>query len=623
MNYISACVAWESGQPREPLARMFGSVSSHAGPFDSLVEGPAALGTATDPGRHPTIRSACGDGEVFLVADCRLDDIEDLRAALGAPSGVTDVELLLLGYRRWGIDLPQHLFGDYAFILWDSIRHALFASRDPFGIKQLVYARTDSSLYVAGDVEMILGTSAVSLELSEDAVVNYLGWSTSRDDRTFFRDVFKLPGGHSLVAERKSFRLLRHWHPPKTALRLNNREEYHEEFRRLFARAVKTRMRGSTVIQVSGGLDSSCIATVASRLVEDGELAERSVRGAAALHPGLPCDEQTYIEAVASHAKFPIDTWDGTQSLDLDLVAPDIAAPSSRTVLTGGTQGDVEIAKRSGAEALLNGSGGDQLGMPTGVLTDLVARLKWMEAFRHIFLVPGATLPRGLTRVRGVLSNLLPDTLRPLLRRLRRKPTPAPWLMSIGTATRSGVLDSSIVPVSHYSYVEKRHWEDLSTGRLPSSVDDFQRHSYRNGLESRFPFLDRALTTFVLSIPFDNWPPPKTDERLHRHAMAQLLPPVIAKRRSKALFTSALARRVERNLPLIRDLFGGSEWLAGQFVDQAGARKLLAKVDDSSRGTHGFFDWHGLWSIATLEAWLRAIKRYSAQPRLEGEAHAG
>jgi asparagine synthase (glutamine-hydrolysing) len=603
---------------------MMASVPCDSDASESITVGPASLSATTTRREAPPAiwRSFGGDDSgVVLVADCRLDDADALRATLGASPDVAEVALLGLGYERWGFDLPQHLFGDFAFALWDSRKRLLFASRDPFGVSPLVYARLPSRFYVASNVEMILGIPSISRDVSESSVVDYLGWDNRYVDRTFFREIFNVPGGHSLIARSDSTRIVRHWYPPAKALRLSGTEEYQEEFRRLFRRAVKARLRGSTVIHVSGGLDSSAIISVAGQLVDDGEVNLWSVRGAAALHPGLACDEQPFIEAVASHVDIPIETWNGTQSLNFDLDDPSIAAPGSRIVLSGGTEGDVEIAKSVGAKALLNGSGGDQLGTPAGVLTDLIAHGKWKQAFRHTFLFPGATLPIGLARARRALTNFVPEPVRRRIRTLRPKPSRPPWLNPNLSGDVSGSDEQLTRSVRHYSFVEKRHWQQLTAGRLPASIDWFQRHSHRHGLESRFPFLDRALATFVMSIPYDHWPPPFSDERFHREALRKVLPPVVATRRTKAEFAPALARRVRAAFASIYDIFWGNEWLASRFVDQSAARSLLAKLQRAPE-SEDFFEWYGAWSIATLETWLRAIKRYSPGASSRGDADA-
>jgi asparagine synthase (glutamine-hydrolysing) len=80
------------------------------------------------------------DGDVWIVADARVDAQRDLIAELHAKGqevqpGVTDVELILRAYLAWGEDCVEHLLGDFTFGIWDGPQHRLFCARDQMGVK--------------------------------------------------------------------------------------------------------------------------------------------------------------------------------------------------------------------------------------------------------------------------------------------------------------------------------------------------------------------------------------------------------------------------------------------------------------------------------------------------------
>ena len=52
-----------------------------------------------------------------LVWDGRVDARESL---LSGRSHITDAQLIIESYRRWGVDCLKHLIGEFAFILWDA-----------------------------------------------------------------------------------------------------------------------------------------------------------------------------------------------------------------------------------------------------------------------------------------------------------------------------------------------------------------------------------------------------------------------------------------------------------------------------------------------------------------------
>src|SRR6266849_5578072 len=67
-----------------------------------------------------------GGGRYVLVADVRLDNRDELAAALDIPAaaaqGICDAAILLTALERWDDACFSRLVGDYAFALWDGTR---------------------------------------------------------------------------------------------------------------------------------------------------------------------------------------------------------------------------------------------------------------------------------------------------------------------------------------------------------------------------------------------------------------------------------------------------------------------------------------------------------------------
>src|SRR5258706_2618959 len=112
-----------------------------------LVEGAASLGNTRlaviDPegGRQP-MRSR--DGRYVLVHNGEIYNFRELRGeleALGVAFATrSDSEVLLQGYAVWGEALPARLDGMFAFAVWDTREHVLFAARDRLGVKPFFYS---------------------------------------------------------------------------------------------------------------------------------------------------------------------------------------------------------------------------------------------------------------------------------------------------------------------------------------------------------------------------------------------------------------------------------------------------------------------------------------------------
>src|SRR5438094_313995 len=85
------------------------------------------------------------DGRAWIVADARIDGrgelIRQLRPhAAGLEDTATDAELILRAWHVWGEECVLHLYGDFAFAVWDEGSRALFCVRDHVGVKPFYYA---------------------------------------------------------------------------------------------------------------------------------------------------------------------------------------------------------------------------------------------------------------------------------------------------------------------------------------------------------------------------------------------------------------------------------------------------------------------------------------------------
>lgn len=85
-------------------------------------------------------------GDLAIAADARIDNRDELIAALGLmdrPSDkITDSQLILAAYEKWGDRCPEKLLGDFAFAIWDGRSQRLFCARAPMGVKPFYYYRS-------------------------------------------------------------------------------------------------------------------------------------------------------------------------------------------------------------------------------------------------------------------------------------------------------------------------------------------------------------------------------------------------------------------------------------------------------------------------------------------------
>ncbi len=125
----------------------------------------------------------------------------------------TDSEVLVHGYEEFGDALLPKLRGMFGFVIWDSVKKELFGARDSFGIKPFYYAQMGDSFLFGSEIKAFLPHPHFARELNRDLLSDYLLWNCVPGTDTFFKNVRKLPPGHSFHLRDGALKLHRYFIP--------------------------------------------------------------------------------------------------------------------------------------------------------------------------------------------------------------------------------------------------------------------------------------------------------------------------------------------------------------------------------------------------------------------------
>src|SRR5215212_4462972 len=213
------------------------------------------------------------NGEVYNHADYR----EDLESRGHVYSTHCDTETILHLYEDFGDGCVEHLRGMFTFAIWDRNKRELFIARDRLGVKPLYYVHTDDgSLYFASEIKALLEAGAVRPELNYAALPDYLANHATSGEETLFRGVRRLMPGHWMLWRDGELKIERYWdvHFSRDGEADGARksdDEYVAEWSELFRESVRLRLMADVPLGMflSGGIDSSAIAAVMSRMVSE------------------------------------------------------------------------------------------------------------------------------------------------------------------------------------------------------------------------------------------------------------------------------------------------------------------------------------------------------------------
>src|SRR5215813_5730046 len=203
-------------------------------------------------GRQPMTLS---DGSTSVVLNGAIYNFLQLRKDLETRGCVfgsrTDTEVLLHGYRVWGIDgLLQRIRGMWAFALWDVRQRKLFLVRDRLGVKPLIFGQRNSELAFASTVPA-LRAAGFAGELDPIALAEYLEFGYVTDQRVIYSGLEKLAAGEAIEFHpgKGIARRWRYWQPPAAEFGDDGRttraigfDEALETVERIFLDAVSLRL---------------------------------------------------------------------------------------------------------------------------------------------------------------------------------------------------------------------------------------------------------------------------------------------------------------------------------------------------------------------------------------------
>lgn len=115
----------------------------------------------------------------------------------------SDSEVLIHGYEKWGIDLPKHLRGMFAFAIWNEKEKNLFLARDHFGIKPLYYHRDGENFAFASELKSFLDYDKLHKTFNRSLLESYLAFGFTPGNDTFFEEIHKLAPGHCAIISGK------------------------------------------------------------------------------------------------------------------------------------------------------------------------------------------------------------------------------------------------------------------------------------------------------------------------------------------------------------------------------------------------------------------------------------
>lgn len=538
------------------------------------------------------------NGEIFNYPELT-EELETLGHVFRTRS---DTEVIVHAFEEWGEGCLERLNGEFAFAIWDRESRELFLARDGFGIRPLFLARFGGDMAFASEAAALLRHPAADRRLDPHALVETFTLWGVLPDRSAFPGIFELPPGHHVRVGAQGLGPLNRWwdlpFAPREGLRREPRDVLAEELRALLDDATRIRLRADVPVGVylSGGLDSSITALLARRHVP------QELRAFSVGFEDARFDESVFQDRMAR--ALGVDLTRVTVSgADVAASFPEIVRRGEKPILRTAPAPLLRLSRAvrdAGMKVVLTGEGADEVFAGYGIFQEAMVRRFWARQ-------PDSALrPRLLGRIYPYLSRDLAqgggfmaaffkqgieDLADPLYSHRPRIATTTRNLRFLHPDVRATVAGDGdpaarlvarlpddfarFGPLGQAQYLEIH---TFLTGYLLHGQGD--RMLMANGIEGRFPFLDRRVAAFAAALPERLRLRDMEEKHLLRRAFAPLLPAEIADRPKRPYRAPILRSFFGPAAPAyVREVLAPDHVAATGLFDADAVARLVAKCE--------------------------------------------
>lgn len=602
---------------RKDLEEMV-NILAHRGPdgVDTWVESSVGFGHrmlwTTPESLLEKLPFTDSTGELVITSDARIDNREELINILqfnNCPSEkITDSQLILAAYKKWGNSCPEHLLGDFAFVIWDQRNQSLFCARDHFGIKPFYYYYKEGKTFVFGsEIKALFSFNQIPRRLNEVRIGDFLALMMEDRTITSYQDVLRLPPAHTMVINQSGVQLRCYWSlDPDREIKLPSDKAYAEEFRKIFTEAVRCRLRSAfpVISHLSGGLDSSSVTCVARDILSQEK--NTILHTISTIYDKIvECDERPYINAVLEQG-----------GLNPHYVYGDEFGPLSNLETIFQYQDEAFLgpshfypwlvnraSKELGMRVALDGFDGDTT-VSHGInrLREIAQQGEWKTFFHEVqsissninvspsvllrgyglrYLIEQATQGRWLKfyqAVQLIHQNLgisrkqlvINYGFKPVWQQIRQYfPKRKRSDSALNTVSNKPLLNSNFVeqiglneriqimeePSKPPRNLREEHWHNLTQGAISYTLELVDQYAAMFSIETRHPFMDKRLIEFCLALPAEQKLFNGFGRVVMRRALEGILPEKVQWRGGKAdLSTNFDDGFLKRNREILDDV---------------------------------------------------------------------
>jgi asparagine synthase (glutamine-hydrolysing) len=554
------------------------------------------------------------DNSLWITFNGEIYNYRELRSNLAKMgykfNTMTDTEVILNLYAKYGEDCLEYLRGMFAFVIWDDREKKLFGARDRFGIKPFYYYKDENQFVWGSEIKAILASEEIEKNVNLHSLDDYLTYGYIQKDRSIYSFINKIEPGHCFSIkplENTKLRIRKYWDIDFRPDYSKSTEEWIELLQNGFKESVKLRLVSDVPLGafLSGGIDSSSV------VAQMASVSDKPIQTFSMGFKESKYNELKYAKLVAQkyntkHSEFIVEP-ESVGLLDKLVNAYDEPFADSSAIPTY----YVSKFARQNVTVALSGDGGDELfagykrynkmlklhnrPMNYSAINKSIIKLLFKA-------LPNSFAGKGLLYYLSLCSENLP-AYQGIFKPYERKKMYTSEIVDLLDGKFSEMYKIDLISKMDFDYITKMQATDIKTYLVDDILTKVDRVSMANSLEVRVPMLDHKFFELSANIPSSLKLNENGQKDIFKKAMAPFLPNQIIEHRKQG-FAVPLSMWFKDELKeYISDTLLGHNSKISSIINR---NYLVKLVKDHNVGMRDLSS--KIWALLFLETWLQQNK---------------
>ncbi|MEI6054391.1 MAG: asparagine synthase-related protein, partial [Candidatus Saccharibacteria bacterium] len=479
----------------------------------------------------------------------------------------------------------------------------------------------------ASEIKPLLASGIIDKKPNDKTIYRYLKFRIHDDSNaTFFDGINKLAPGQLLAIDKSGLSIKPFTKLKEEILELSSKQLPYTkasvaDYKKMLIESVRLRLQSEVPVgtSLSGGLDSSAVATIINQLMQEkGDSVIKSVglrqNTFSAIFPNSANDEERYVDAALDKFKdkviaHKIEPTADEFAADLE----DFIKTQEEPIISTGPYAQYQVMRvaTEHVTVLLDGQGADE--MMAGYIPYYFVYLKQLKSSRKYI-----KLIFELIRSADVLLKLGRFWIKNRIKIVKKVP-----VSSLLNKSFSDKYAAESFKVNNDN-LKQRLVEDIFHNSLPSLLRYEDKNTMRFSLEGRVPFLDKEVIKFLFSLSDESIIKNGWNKRILRDAMDDMLPDVINRRRNKIGFTTPESEWFMRLKNRFYHIFMSSEFASRPYFNQDEVIKAFEGYIQGKNDTSSLL----FWRLLNVELWLQEFfdekkENKESKPKTDFEPNEG